>query len=144
RSRQRYTRARRQRGVTQSRVSRRCDSAADGAAGNVAAARDSFGRAYKRASGRTRRRHSPTARRRMTTLFVTAAGTDVGKTFVTLKLMAELEAAGYRVRALKPVASGFDAAAVAESDTGQLLRAQRRPLEDANIAAVTPWRFAAP
>src|SRR5690606_37045018 len=49
-----------------------------------------------------------------------------------------------RVRALKPVASSFDAAAVAESDTGQLLRAQRWPLEDANIAAVTPWRFAAP
>ncbi len=60
----------------------------------------------------------------MTTLFVTASGTDVGKTFVTLRLIDELSAAGYRVRALKPVASGFDAANPAASDTGALLRAQ--------------------
>ena len=46
----------------------------------------------------------------MTTIFVTSSGTDVGKTFVMLRLIAELAAAGRRVQALKPVASGFDAA----------------------------------
>ena len=80
----------------------------------------------------------------MTTLFVTASGTDVGKTFVMLRLIAELEAAGFGVRALKPVASGFDAADVASSDTGLLLRAQRLDATAANLDELSPWRFAAP
>ncbi len=80
----------------------------------------------------------------MTTLFVTASGTDVGKTFVTLRLFDELSAAGYRVRALKPVASGFDAGNPSASDTGALLRAQGLEASAANLDAVSPWRFAAP
>jgi len=80
----------------------------------------------------------------MATLFVTASGTDVGKTFVMLKLIDELRAAGRRVRALKPVASGFDAASVADSDTGRLLRAQGLPLDVRQLDAVSPWRFTAP
>ena len=80
----------------------------------------------------------------MTTLFVTASGTDVGKTFVTLRLIDELTAAGYRVRALKPVASGFDAANPSASDTGALLSAQGFEPTPANLDAVSPWRFAAP
>jgi dethiobiotin synthetase len=80
----------------------------------------------------------------MTALFVTASGTDVGKTFVTLRLIDELTAAGYRVRALKPVASGFDAANPDASDTGALLRAQRLEPTAANLDAASPWRFAAP
>jgi dethiobiotin synthetase len=80
----------------------------------------------------------------MTTVFVTASGTDVGKTFVTLRLIAEARQAGHRVRALKPVASGFDAANLAASDTGKLLEAQGLANDAASLAAVSPWRFAAP
>src|SRR5512147_418381 len=80
----------------------------------------------------------------MTVLFVTASGTDVGKTFVTLQLIHELTAAGYRVRALKPVASGFDAANPDAGDTGALLRAQGLERNAANLDAVSPWRFSAP
>jgi dethiobiotin synthetase len=80
----------------------------------------------------------------MTTVFVTSSGTGIGKTFVTLRLIAELEASGRRVRALKPVASGFDAALPAAGDTGALLRAQRLEPTAANLDAVSPWRFAAP
>ena len=80
----------------------------------------------------------------MTTLFVTSSGTGIGKTFVTLKLIAELKAAGRRVRALKPVASGFDAARPADSDTGEVLRALELEPTAANVDAVSPWRFTAP
>jgi dethiobiotin synthetase len=80
----------------------------------------------------------------MTVLFVTASGTDVGKTFVMVRLIEELRAAGHRVRALKPVASGFDAANAGASDTGALLRAMQLPLDAAHLDAVSPWRFAAP
>jgi dethiobiotin synthetase len=80
----------------------------------------------------------------MTTLFITSSGTGIGKTYVTLCLLAQLAAAGRTVRALKPVASGFDAAQPEESDTGLLLKAQRLALTPANLDAVSPWRFAAP
>src|SRR5512144_2923982 len=80
----------------------------------------------------------------MTTVFVTGNGTDVGKTFVTAKLIAELRAARRSVLALKPVASGFDAENVAATDTGVLLDALDLPATPANVDAVSPWRFAAP
>ena len=80
----------------------------------------------------------------MTTFFVTSSGTGIGKTFVTLRLVAELRASGRRVRALKPVASGFDAARPADGDTGALLAAQQLEPTPANLDAVSPWRFAAP
>ena len=78
----------------------------------------------------------------MKTIFVTSSGTDIGKTFVMLRLVAELKSAGRRVLALKPVASGFDAAHADASDTMLLLRAQG--LDPANLDAVSPWRLAAP
>ena len=80
----------------------------------------------------------------MTTFFITSSGTGIGKTFVTRQLIAELKAAGRRVRALKPVASGFDAADAEGSDTLQLLRALALEPTAANLDAVSPWRFAAP
>ena len=80
----------------------------------------------------------------MTTVFVTSSGTNIGKTFVMLRLIDELENAGRRVRALKPIASGFDAAHPDGSDTALLLRAQRLGLTAASLDAVSPWRFAAP
>ena len=80
----------------------------------------------------------------MTTVFVTSSGTGIGKTFVTLRLIAELKASGRRVRALKPVASGFDAAHAEDSDSALLLRAQGLDVTQANLDTVSPWRFAAP
>jgi len=80
----------------------------------------------------------------MTALFITSSGTGIGKTFVTRQLIAELRAAGSSVRALKPVASGFDAAHPEDSDTAELLRALELEPTAANLDAVSPWRFAAP
>jgi dethiobiotin synthetase len=80
----------------------------------------------------------------MTAVFVTSSGTGVGKTFVMLRLIEELKAAGRRVRALKPVASGYDAALPTGSDTALLLRAQGLDATPANLDAVSPWRFTAP
>lgn len=79
----------------------------------------------------------------MTTLFVTASGTGVGKTFVCGRLVEELRGS-WRLRVLKPVATGFDPADAAASDTGALLAAQGRAVDAAAIAATTPWRFRAP
>lgn len=80
----------------------------------------------------------------MTAVFVTASGTGVGKTFVTRALVAELTAAHRPVRALKPIASGFDAANPEGSDSYLLLQAQGLAVTPQNLDAVSPWRFAAP
>ena len=77
-------------------------------------------------------------------LFVTAAGTEIGKTLVTAALVHQLREAGRPVRALKPVISGLDEAPLAESDSGQLLAALGRPVDKDAIARISPWRFGLP
>ncbi|MEK9724116.1 MAG: dethiobiotin synthase [Rhodospirillaceae bacterium] len=80
----------------------------------------------------------------MTGWFITGAGTEIGKTYVTCRLVRELRAAGKHVRAIKPVISGFDPDHPADSDTGLLLAAMEEPVDAAAIGAVSPWRFADP
>jgi len=79
-----------------------------------------------------------------TRVFVTGSGTDVGKTFVMRQAIGALRAAGRSVRALKPIASGFDPERPADSDPGLLLAARDLPLSIENLDAVSPWRLRAP
>ena len=72
--------------------------------------------------------------------FVTATGTDTGKTFCTAGLLR----ANPALRAIKPLLSGFEDSHAAESDSGHLLAAMGRRVDEAQIAAITPWRFKAP
>lgn len=83
----------------------------------------------------------------MRTLFITATGTEIGKTFITCALIHRLRALGLMVRAIKPVVSGLDPEAAdtwAESDPGQILQAMGQPLTLANIERVSPFHFKAP
>lgn len=80
----------------------------------------------------------------MPAIFVTATGTEVGKTYVTAGLIRHYRRHGRRVAALKPVASGFDPAHARESDPGILLRALGVPANSDAVARIAPWRFAAP
>ena len=86
----------------------------------------------------------PRAGQPMTAFFITATGTEIGKTFVASGLIRHWRAAGRQVDALKPVATGFDPAAAAASDAGVLLAALGRPVTPAEIDRISPWRFAAP
>jgi dethiobiotin synthetase len=72
--------------------------------------------------------------------FVTATGTDAGKTYVTAGLVRHL----HRAEAVKPVVSGYDPARAAHSDPAVLLAAMGCAVTDDGIAAIAPWRFAAP
>jgi dethiobiotin synthetase len=80
----------------------------------------------------------------MTAIFVSATGTDVGKTFVTTGLIRHFLQDGRAVEAIKPVVSGFDPASLATSDPGALLNALGRPVTLDEVARMSPWRFAAP
>ena len=76
----------------------------------------------------------------MPNLFVTATGTDLGKTHVAAALVRELVRRGRPVDVLKPVLSGFDDPAA--SDAGRLLEALGRPLSE--LDRISPLRFSAP
>jgi len=80
----------------------------------------------------------------MASHFITSTGTGIGKTLTTALLLRQLAAAGRPARAIKPVLSGFDPQSAAESDAGILLTAMGSPITQATIAAIAPWRFAAP
>ncbi len=80
----------------------------------------------------------------MKSLFITATGTGIGKTYVTAALAAALVRQGKTVRVLKPVISGFELGKIEETDTSLLIRASGvEPTQDA-INACSPWRFTEP
>jgi dethiobiotin synthetase len=80
----------------------------------------------------------------MTAIFITATGTDIGKTFVAAGLIRHGRAAGRAVTALKPVVTGYYPAEAAGSDPGVLLSALAKPATAADIERIAPFRFAAP
>jgi dethiobiotin synthetase len=75
-------------------------------------------------------------------LFITAAGTEIGKTFVAERLIRECRSRGVSCDALKPIVTGFDASA--QTDTARLLAALRLPVNEHTVEARSPWRFAEP
>jgi dethiobiotin synthetase len=80
----------------------------------------------------------------MTAIFVSATGTDVGKTFVTSGLIRHYRQDERAVDAIKPLVSGFDPATLEASDPGALLTALGRPITLEEAQRISPWRFAAP
>lgn len=80
----------------------------------------------------------------MSAIFITATGTDIGKTYLTTALIRHFRSKKQAVDALKPVVTGFDPVRPEASDTGLLLAALGRGVTPDEIARVSPWRFAAP
>ncbi len=76
----------------------------------------------------------------MRSYFVTATGTDTGKTFCTAGLLRARPGLG----AIKPLLSGYGAEDIAATDSGRILAAMGQPVTPERIAAITPWRFRAP
>ena len=80
----------------------------------------------------------------MSALFVTGAGTEIGKTYVSCAILRAWRAQGLACDALKPVASGFDEMEPEGSDAGLLLEALGREANVDEIARLAPLRFRAP
>ena len=77
------------------------------------------------------------------TIVVVGSGTDVGKTFVSCRLLNDLRARGLSVVARKPVVSGIDPTACGVSDTDRLLTAAGVGIDDVNRDRISPFRFLA-
>src|SRR5215470_2687733 len=80
----------------------------------------------------------------MTAMFVTATGTDVGKTFVARGMIRQLRARGLAVDAMKPVVTGYDPHTAHLSDTGRLLAALGRALTPRQINQVLLFQLREP
>ena len=80
----------------------------------------------------------------MSAVFVTATGTDIGKTFVTAGVIRHIRASGGAIAAVKPIVSGFDPQAWGDSDPAVLLAALGRPATLEEVGRIAPWRFKAP
>ncbi len=83
----------------------------------------------------------------MSAIFVTGAGTDIGKTYVACELLRAVRETSRPVLALKPVVSGVAAVgdpAFDASDTARLLQAAGVAPTAPAIEACSPWRFTAP
>jgi dethiobiotin synthetase len=80
----------------------------------------------------------------VTAIFITATGTEVGKTQVVASLVRQFRQMGRSVEAVKPIVSGYDPAQAAASDTGMLISAMALPFSPESIDRVSPWRFRAP
>jgi dethiobiotin synthetase len=79
----------------------------------------------------------------VTAIFITATGTNVGKTQVVASLIRHLRQFGRAVEAIKPIVSGYDSARAAASDPGTLIAALGLPFSPESIDRVSPWRFRA-
>jgi dethiobiotin synthetase len=80
----------------------------------------------------------------VTAIFITATGTDVGKTFVAASLIGHFRQMGRVVEVIKPVVSGFDPTQAATSDSAVLIKALGVPITPQAIDQISPWRFRAP
>ncbi|WP_084398939.1 dethiobiotin synthase [Henriciella aquimarina] len=76
--------------------------------------------------------------------FVTAIGTEIGKTYVSSALLRAWRRSGLAVHAVKPVMSGFEEAELAATDAGQLLAACGREVNSLSVSDICLHRFEAP
>jgi dethiobiotin synthetase len=77
-------------------------------------------------------------------VFITATGTDAGKTYVAAHVIRYLRRRGRAVSAIKPVITGYTAETASSSDCATLLDALGQPVSQAALDAVSPWRYRAP
>lgn len=80
----------------------------------------------------------------MRSYFITATGTDIGKTYVSTQLILAWRARGYVAEATKPVMSGFAEDALDQSDAGRLLAAMGRAATPEAVSAICLHRLAPP
>jgi dethiobiotin synthetase len=80
----------------------------------------------------------------MKAFFVTGTGTDIGKTYVAAGLIRASRRAGRQANAIKPIMTGYESYRPDVSDAGRLLEAMEKKVTAESVAAISPWRYAAP
>jgi len=74
--------------------------------------------------------------------FVTAIGTDIGKTHFVTKLYDILLQSGQKANIIKPIISGFDVDN--DNDTIKILKSLKLPINQDNLNKISPFRLKLP
>ena len=77
-------------------------------------------------------------------IFISSTGTDIGKTYCTVKIIREFINRGLELNVYKPILSGFDKFKIYESDSYKLLEPFLKNINITDIKAITPWLFKHP
>ena len=75
-------------------------------------------------------------------IFITSTGTNIGKTYLTNLLIKRAMMLNYRIKAIKPIISGFNINNLDESDSGIILKALGK--NKSYLDKISPWRFEMP
>ena len=76
--------------------------------------------------------------------FVTSTGTELGKTYLSQRIIGEFINRGVAVDCYKPILSGFNNKQIKKSDSAKLLLAAKKKVNMKNIDPITPWLFRTP
>ena len=76
--------------------------------------------------------------------FVTSTGTEIGKTFLSVKIIEYFLKKNITIDPYKPILSGFDKKKLHKTDSGKLLIAAKKESSLINIEKITPWLFKKP
>lgn len=77
-------------------------------------------------------------------IFITATNTDIGKTFVTVRLLEQYASMGYRVGVIKPIETGVAEAPLDGTKLHTLMRSLNPAAADLSVDDVVPLQFALP
>lgn len=77
-------------------------------------------------------------------IFITATNTDIGKTFVTVRLLKQYASMGYRVGVIKPIETGVAEVPLDGTKLHALMKSLNPAAADLSIDDVVPLRFALP
>ena len=80
----------------------------------------------------------------MNSYFITAIGTEIGKTYIGTELLKSWRSEGRQVSACKPLMSGFAEPDLGFSDAGELLKAMDVDANAATVSDICMHRFEAP
>lgn len=79
----------------------------------------------------------------MSSVFITATGTDIGKTYTACRMIQQWRNKGLKPAAVKPLMSGFSEDELVQSDAGQILAALGEEVSPTNINKICMRRFEA-
>ena len=77
-------------------------------------------------------------------IFITATNTDIGKTYVTKRLLEYYASKGHRVGVIKPIETGVEAAPVDGTALLSLLHSLNPAAADLSVDDIVPLQFALP
>ena len=73
--------------------------------------------------------------------FVTSTGTEIGKTYISVKIIENFLKRNITIYPFKPILSGFNKKYLGRSDSGKLLIAINKKPSLSNIIKITPWLY---